>query len=158
MPIIATHPAVGITDGPVAVDRAPGVGPLAQTFRQSFFPAALIQQVSCIQVQDASATVQEDKVRILNYIAGRRGAELEAPALPRSQAYEVWNRGLICKHIAAAWRLLLEAGEDMRYGASLLADSDVHKLVLSFRLPRLRRRHVRPACRLAAATPQGVPF
>ena len=133
LPVKHGQKAVGITDGPVAVDRAFGVAPICKTFRESHFPVELIQKVSRIRIQDSSATVAEDKMHILNYIAGKRGEGLSDPVKEQCASYEEWNNALVCKHIAAAWRMLAEVGADMCYSGSLLADSSVAKLVLSFR-------------------------
>ncbi len=129
----AAFQAVGLTDGPAAVDSAQGVSAACQTFRQSHFPVELIRRVSELHVQDTTATVSDDKRHILNYIAGRRGDALDQPPAATSERYVVFDNELYAKHVAAGWRLLTEADQDMREAGARLAASSVQKLVVSCR-------------------------
>ena len=133
LPVRRDRHAVGMTDGPVAVDNAKGVAAYCQTFRQSFFPVSLIRHASAVRVQECLASFEADKRHILNFMAGRCGADLDAPVLSSCAAYDEWSRGISAKVVAASWRLLLEAGEDMHASGAMLAESSVTKLVLSFR-------------------------
>lgn len=133
LPIKGGHLAVGITDGPVAIDKAQGVSAACQTFRQSHFPVALLRCVEHVRVEVTSATVADDKRHILNYIAGRRGDELDLVPLEASEAYDAFDETLYCRHLAAGWRLLTESGVDLSKPSERLGASNLHRLVLSFR-------------------------
>ena len=65
--------AVGITDGPAAVDSTRLVSghPIAQTYRQSFFPIEHLRAGLSACLSSSSASVAADRVAILNYVAGR---------------------------------------------------------------------------------------
>lgn len=56
------------------------------------------------KLRDADSSVAADKKLILNYIAGRRGAALDAPPLTSSAAYEQFDSWLVANFVAGSWR------------------------------------------------------
>lgn len=122
--------AVGLTNGPCEADRGQAA---QQTRRQRPFPLDLVRHASMMRVQDGNASKPCDKTHILNYIAGRRGSDLDTSVPPECAEYDATNNSLRGMFAAAAWRLILESGEDMAVHAQQLATSGLRKLSLSLR-------------------------
>jgi len=131
--VVEDRDAVGITEGLVAADSIPVWGPKPglKAKREEAFPLDLVRRAFTISVQDGKATRPVDRRRILNYIAGRRGRELELDALETCRHYDKTNACLHGRFTMAVWRRLLETGEPLYdHGQRILA-SEARKLSLS---------------------------
>jgi len=123
---IENRNAVGITNGTCPADYG---WPAIKNMREASFPATLANQSQDICIEEANATVDDDKKHILNYIAER---DLELEPLTSHARYDQTNKLLQGKYAAAMWRRLLEAGEDMQMCASKLRFSGLRRLSFSF--------------------------
>jgi len=131
LPILTNLQAVGLTDGPTKRDHA---RPACQTLRQSYFPLDLIKRSFDIQIQSADATKPRDLRHILNWVVGRRGAELDAlEPLAVHTKYDDANARLHGSFVAHAFRLLLEKGDAMQPNGERLRHSGLKRYGMSFR-------------------------
>lgn len=74
--------AVGITDGVCWADDGDGLGnpnTRHKTLRENPFPASVLDTAVTVKLEEGQASVESDRVHILNAIAGRKGEELELP-------------------------------------------------------------------------------
>eukprot|EP00929_Paragymnodinium_shiwhaense_P049021 TRINITY_DN24742_c0_g1_i1.p1 TRINITY_DN24742_c0_g1~~TRINITY_DN24742_c0_g1_i1.p1 ORF type:complete len:1583 (-),score=319.19 TRINITY_DN24742_c0_g1_i1:130-4878(-) len=103
-----------LTDGlthaeEMAETKAEGRGWLKKAEIEANFPVSMVRQGLTVDVQDAQASVDADRIRILNSIAGCAVADLSTP-LPeqpdesRLAKYEEVNAGLRARFAIAGWR------------------------------------------------------
>ena len=102
--------AVAITDGLVAADEG---HVSAKTARESFFPDSLLQAAMSIQLQNGLASVESDRIHILNWLIGRTGSDLELPVHTTHSAYDDLNAMLHGRVAAGAVRRAVEGGAEM---------------------------------------------
>ena len=129
LPVVKDRRAVGLTDGPAKVDGT-WVAAAVQVYRQSSFPVELVRRIFDVRVQDARASFDADRVRILNFIAGRA---LDQEPLDACGPYDDMNTQLHGRYLAAAFRVLLEGGDDVSLRVGVLASSHLGRLALCFR-------------------------
>jgi len=67
-------------------------------------------QATCTRADVAQASQEADRTKILNTIAGRKGAELEAPVLEHHDSYKQLNQMLAGRFAATLFRPFLDAG------------------------------------------------
>ena len=127
LPIIDGIRAVGLTDGLQPVDGGEAAG---QTLRQLSFPIELLVMGMSARIENAEASVEADRVRILNHIADR---PVYAAVLPQCAAYDKINTTFHAIFVAEGWRLLLEAGRDMHAPCAILAASGMKRMALNLR-------------------------
>jgi len=128
--------AVGLVDG-LACSGNPGMSRTQElgagkSERESFFPIELGQKGLNIQLEQAQASMQEDRNRILNTIAGRAPADLNKPAEMVSPKYEDLNSLLRTRFAAAVLRPLLLAGKDPTTCLKRLSSGRMQSIDLNF--------------------------
>ena len=101
---------MAITDGLVAADEG---HVSAKTARESFFPHSLLQAAVSIQLQNGLASVESDRIHILNWLIGRTGSDLELPVHTTHSAYDDLNAMLHGRVAAGAVRRAVEGGAEM---------------------------------------------
>jgi hypothetical protein len=125
---IMKNSAVGLTSGLCEADKT---YPSLQSLRQASFPLDLVQNAFKIRVQDALASQEDDKRRILNVIAGQ---PLERdPPFSTHEKYDETNARLHGAFAAAALRLLIERGRALKILLAKLRSSGLRTLSLSLR-------------------------
>lgn len=124
--------AVGITDGVARVDRRCGIDNEHELKfeREREFPLEKAQDALLIRLQDALASDDVDRRRILNSIVGNPDVDAAPPM--EHAGYEQLNGLLRARFAAAAWRNALEGGEAMERYVACLASSSLKHLVLDF--------------------------
>ena len=123
--------AIGITDG------VGWSGDLREKLdREKLFPLALLKAGLQVNLESAKASVDEDRVKILNTIAGRADAELKQPPCESHDGYEILNYTLAGRFAAAALHPLVDHGESEEEALCLclerLKSSGMKSLDLSF--------------------------
>ena len=101
--------------------------------RQSFFPVEAVRRIFEIRTAAAECSNADDRRKILNFIAGRDGDDFALEPFADCTAYNDVDARLHGCVAARAWRMLLEAGDDMHTCATRVAASAVPTLALSFR-------------------------
>ena len=91
-------PAVGIADGLAPCDN----GSAVKQMRESFFPLTLADMALGIELQKANATVESDKVHILNAMIGERDFNAKLPTA--HLMYNVLNETLRARFAAGSFR------------------------------------------------------
>ena len=102
--------AVGFTDGVAPVDARYGavVGGHYKSNREAKFPLPLAEQALGIRLEHAQASVEADRIHILNCMAG--AADLSAPPPPDDHpAFKAVNEALCARFAAAALRAAVDA-------------------------------------------------
>eukprot|EP00933_Yihiella_yeosuensis_P037138 TRINITY_DN31009_c0_g1_i1.p1 TRINITY_DN31009_c0_g1~~TRINITY_DN31009_c0_g1_i1.p1 ORF type:complete len:755 (-),score=103.78 TRINITY_DN31009_c0_g1_i1:465-2681(-) len=79
--------------------------PWNKSQRQKDFPCKILKKGIKYSVQSGSASVETDRIHILNSIAGRG---LDLPPLEEHENYEKVNRGLSSRFVLAAFRHMVE--------------------------------------------------
>ena len=104
--------AVGFTDGPATVDERAGAAYSAKfkSEREAQFPLSLAVQALDIRLEDAQASVDKDRVHILNCMVG--AGDLNAQPPDDHPAYALLNEGLRARFAAAALRAAIDAKLD----------------------------------------------
>ncbi|CAB9520030.1 expressed unknown protein [Seminavis robusta] len=87
----------------------------AKAKRQSRFPLETCHRALAIKLEDAEATLEQDKIRILNSIVGRTDNFLAKPPDSHS-AYDVLNASLRSKFAEAGYRVALESDDKQKLG------------------------------------------
>lgn len=136
---VATNTTTGaevLTDRPVGHESW-----VNKTKQEEGFPMELLRKCLHVKIQDSSASVEIDKVRILNSIAGLSENRLDDPLpavldKPRLDNYEAINNSLCSLFAITCWRAAVyrEAGDEMmqELAKALKADSNLQILRLSF--------------------------
>jgi len=122
--------AVGITDGCAAIDMESEFHVDAKQKRQRAFPLEICKRALQIRLQDAEASSDLDRKRILNSIIGAKRLDHDPPV--EHERYEELNqilRGIVA---TSTWRDALENGLDMTLYKKALMHSDLPKLEMSF--------------------------
>lgn len=124
--------AVGITDGPVQIDQEFKYTEHHEmkSVRERSFPLELVEQSLPIKIQEAAASVEVDKVHILNAIAGKE--DLEAPPPLEHESYEVVNRLLRGRFAVSSWLHALEADRPLLQYSEALRISGMAEFSHSF--------------------------
>ena len=144
-----TRSAVGISDGPAikaivqipkeggGYDEYEPVGQLTEegtqekATRESYFPLSLAEAAFGVMLETADASVEADKVKILNTIAGQ--PDLAAPFPTTHENYESLNALLRGRFAVVALRLMLEQGVSIEKAATLVKGCGLKKLNLGFK-------------------------
>lgn len=85
-----------------------------------------------VRVQDGRVSVASDRTHIFNYMAGRRGAEFEAPPLAECKQYETTSEALRGLFVTQGYWVMFEKGDDMVGCFVALWASGVAKFVFAF--------------------------
>mmetsp|Transcript_67953 Transcript_67953/g.210183 ORF Transcript_67953/g.210183 Transcript_67953/m.210183 type:complete len:661 (+) Transcript_67953:59-2041(+) len=129
--------AVGITDGVVEADRWRGekklyshqwVGRKAE--REMNFPQEVTQDALATEVQKAQASVESDRVHILNAIVCSKDLNADIPI--EDEKFDALNRLLRGRFAAGMYRAALASGKYVDLIASALRDSGLTTLCLGF--------------------------
>ena len=123
--------AVGMTDGPVAVDgtEAPAED---KAVREVHFPLAVATTALATNLQGAKASQEDDRRRILNTIVGRSD-ELLAMPLASHPKYDELNNTLRGRFAAATLGPLLKAEKPIEVCLKALRSSGMRALSLNFK-------------------------
>lgn len=115
---------VGITDGAAAVDfsAGPGNATYNKAVRERTFPPKLVLRALSIEVEQAEASSEEDKARILEVVTAGVEGEGKSPV----------NNLIHGRFAAAGWRRALELGMAKGIFQSALSNSRLRKLSFSF--------------------------
>ena len=134
--------AVGITDGLTWADDAEGQGFMNaarseyKTQRELYFPKELIEKALAVALHEGAASVESDRVHILNAIIGRKGDELDLPPVPLHDQYERLN-GCLAARIAAGGFMkgVIEGGSVLDDYLSKLSQGPLYKFAYAAKLP-----------------------
>jgi len=99
--------------------------------REKEFPVNILQKGQRLMIEEASASVLEDRNRILNCIAER---DLDLEPLSAHPNYDKVNRHLRARFALAAWRKLAEEGFVEQWGlpSTLRAATTMQRVTLDF--------------------------
>ena len=129
---ICSQPAVFRTGNDEWDKQSGGVEPaVAQQTREQHFPLKLARLAFTLKLQDAKASVEADRVKILNTLAGRPLAERAETPLQESDGYEELNDVLRGRFAASAMCPLVDAG-----GATAGESVQELQVVVVWRAPR----------------------
>mmetsp|Transcript_51143 Transcript_51143/g.130136 ORF Transcript_51143/g.130136 Transcript_51143/m.130136 type:complete len:792 (+) Transcript_51143:117-2492(+) len=120
--------AVGLTDGLAAADmlRDEALWVQDKVDRESRFPLDVAHQMLNVRLQDAKASCDADRARILNSIIGAPDVDALPPA--EHDFYEELNDALSGRFAAAMWRNALEARQTMADYGEVLSSSGLYRL------------------------------
>jgi len=85
----------------VMEERDPGTGLTEKDSREGTFPVYIVEAGLGFQIQRAQASVEVDRTRILNSVAGR---DLDLPPLEEDDAFDLVNRRVRSVFALAFWR------------------------------------------------------
>jgi len=123
--------AVGIIDGLGVRDHHSAEDTEDKALREVHFPVGLAKQAFQLTLETAQASVEADRVKILNTIAEQ--ADLAAEPPKTHKRYDELNAILRGRFAIVALRGLLEAGEPIEQAAKLLKGCGRRKLELGFK-------------------------
>ena len=124
--------AIGIVDGlgVQVCDNTVTEDTEDKALREAHFPLALATQAFTLQLETATASVENDRIKILNTIAVKENLAATPPAThPRYDALNATVRGRLA---IVALRGLLQAGEPIEEAVTLLKGCGRRKLELGF--------------------------
>jgi hypothetical protein len=104
----AAQAAVGITDG---LCQADGNSAINKTARERHFPHELLEPAMAVELELGHASVQSDRVHILNAIA--RTGDLDSPPPQQHAAFAALNAALRGRIAAGALRIAVEQGGEL---------------------------------------------
>jgi len=131
------HTASVISDG-LTPDQAKqererlGQGLGMKVKHEKNFPMALIEAGLTIDIRRSSASMDIDRVRILNSIAGKERAELDQTPDRAHPNYERVNIGLHSLFALAGWRQAVDSRPDLLQSMSEAVRRDKDRRILSF--------------------------
>ena len=123
--------AVGIIDGLGMLKQDQAEDTEDKSLREGHFPVGLAKQAFQLTLETAQASVEADRVKILNTIAEQ--ADLAATPPETHKRYDALNAILRGRFAIVALRGLLEAGEPIEQAAKLLKGCGRRKLELGFK-------------------------
>jgi len=123
--------AVGIIDGLGMRDEHNDEDAEDKALREVHFPVGLAKQAFQLTLETAQASVEADRVKILNTIAEQ--ADLAATPPETHKRYDALNAILRGRFAIVALRGLLEAGQPIEQAAKLLKGCGRRKLELGFK-------------------------
>ena len=117
--------AVGLIEEPAYIENVSG-----KSKREKHFPVELLKSSLRLTLETAKASVDADRIKILNTIADQ--PDLTAEPLEKDPKYDRLNAILRGRFAAIAIRVLLESGESIEEVASRLRASELKKLSFNF--------------------------
>ena len=102
-----------------------------KAFRERYFPVALAQEAFALKLETAQASVETDRIKILNTIA-EQTEDLAAEPLATHPRYDALNALLRGRFAVVALRGLLDAGKSIEQAAALVKGCARRKLELCF--------------------------
>lgn len=131
-------PAVGLTDGLAEVDMKGHAAHHTgwKSCREQAFPLGTVKDALCTKLQQANASKEADRRRILNTII--RSNNLGDTPPEEHPNYDVLNSTLAGRFAAAGWRNAMEAGDSME--DFIIALSGSSQRSVSFSLAEHERR------------------
>ena len=100
--------------------------------REKYFPVEVGERGLQVTLETAKASMEADRVRILNTIVGRTGNELKAPVMESHGSYQILNDTLAGRFAAAMLRPLLDADKPLDLCLQRLQRSGLKSLQLNF--------------------------
>ena len=117
---------VGFTDGKVGSD---GPAPGGKTNRESKFPLDLAQRLCEVTIETGETSLDSDRTRILNRVAGCTKEELNNPPAKMSPGYSQLNNNLRTRLVRASInRCLSEQSSNYQVTSRLMASLGAGKL------------------------------
>ncbi|CAE8718023.1 unnamed protein product [Polarella glacialis] len=110
--------------------KTPGWGSRAKSIRESIFPIDIMAAGLEVAIESASATSDEDRIRILNSIAER--SDLEQPPLEKHANYAKVNKRLRAVFALAVWFQAVQKGGkvEMKKLAKAVVEDEWRKAIL----------------------------
>ena len=146
---------VGLSDGSTVGDISNTMGTTKKS-REEKFPLGLLDHFLRIGIEGASATVDSDRVRILNRLANV--PELDAPPLAESPKYELVNAAIRARFAAAGLVRAYSAGPEtsalQQHMLHALSEGRLKQLELNF--DSCQSFTEETARKLAAKLPKGL--